>query len=171
MQPEFTRARLIWAAKFIGEANLAHESPGESVENSKTQIVPSLGSQMSLRCLARLRKEVEQVEKEFTSELFKIVHLDPTFNSVATGELSLNWRISFIPLQLDVAAQTPFLLDVFFPEKYPFEPPIVKMLTCALQHPNIDAQGDVCLDILRLPPSVNWASLTDREIGSQLSTL
>jgi len=37
------------------------------------------------------------------------------------------------------------------PSRYPFEPPSVQFLT-PVHHPNIDAAGRICLDLLNLPP-------------------
>ena len=49
-----------------------------------------------------------------------------------------------------------FKLDITFPREYPFRPPQVKAET-RIFHPNISAQGGICLDILK----DNWApSLT-----------
>lgn len=48
-----------------------------------------------------------------------------------------------------------FRLSVHVPERYPFEPPKVAFLTRVF-HPNIDASGRVCLDVLDLPPKGSW---------------
>lgn len=41
-----------------------------------------------------------------------------------------------------------FEVNLKFPPSYPFKPPIVKFITKTF-HPNIDAKGNVCLDILK----------------------
>ncbi|CAB3229310.1 unnamed protein product [Arctia plantaginis] len=48
-----------------------------------------------------------------------------------------------------------FKLTVTIPEKYPFEPPLVKFIT-PVYHPNIDKGGRICMDMLKMPPKGCW---------------
>ena len=48
-----------------------------------------------------------------------------------------------------------FEVDVAVGERYPFEPPSVRFLT-PVYHPNIDKEGRICLDLLKMPPAGSW---------------
>ncbi|XP_014294304.1 ubiquitin-conjugating enzyme E2 C [Halyomorpha halys] len=49
-----------------------------------------------------------------------------------------------------------FRLSVEFPHSYPYSPPLVRF-TSKCFHPNVDLQGNICLDILK----EKWSALYD----------
>ncbi|XP_031639545.1 ubiquitin-conjugating enzyme E2 T-like [Contarinia nasturtii] len=48
-----------------------------------------------------------------------------------------------------------FKIAMEFDEHYPFRPPSAKFLT-PVYHPNIDTDGKICLDVLRMPPGGSY---------------
>ncbi|KAJ1977743.1 Ubiquitin-conjugating enzyme E2 T [Dimargaris xerosporica] len=48
-----------------------------------------------------------------------------------------------------------FKLQVTIPDRYPFEPPQIHFKT-PVYHPNIDPQGRICLNLLKMPPHGDW---------------
>jgi ubiquitin-conjugating enzyme E2 T len=49
-----------------------------------------------------------------------------------------------------------FSLSIDLPERYPMEPPRVRFLT-PIYHPNIDSDGRICLDTLKMAPHGSWS--------------
>ena len=48
-----------------------------------------------------------------------------------------------------------FELELEIPDRYPFVPPRLKFVT-PVYHPNIDTQGRICMDLLKMPPNGGW---------------
>lgn len=46
-------------------------------------------------------------------------------------------------------------LEILIPENYPFSPPSIRFLT-KVYHLNIDDNGRICLDLIKMPPKGNW---------------
>ncbi|KAI8842553.1 ubiquitin-conjugating enzyme/RWD-like protein, partial [Chytridium lagenaria] len=49
-----------------------------------------------------------------------------------------------------------FQLMAKLPDRYPFEPPQVSFRT-PVYHPNVDAEGRICSDVLKMPPKGCWS--------------
>jgi ubiquitin-conjugating enzyme E2 T len=64
-----------------------------------------------------------------------------------------------------------FELEIRIPQRYPFEAPIIRFAT-KIFHPNVDEQGRICLDSLKLPPNGSWKpSLNLGQVLAQIQIL
>lgn len=95
--------------------------------------------------LTRLKREIEKLQK------------DPPTG--VTCYLKNN-KIDHLEVDITGPEESPyengvFKIEVMFSDKYPFEPPSLKFLT-KVYHPNIDTEGRICLDLLKMPPSGSW---------------
>jgi ubiquitin-conjugating enzyme E2 D/E len=86
----------------------------------------------------RIQKELKEISK------------DPPISCSAgpTGDDLFNWEAT-----IHGPADSPyeggvFVLDINFPENYPFKAPRVSFRT-RIYHPNINSNGGICLDILK----------------------
>ena len=75
---------------------------------------------------------------------------DPPSNCSAgpIGEDIFNWQATIMGPSDSPYQGGVFFLTIKFPPDYPFKPPKVQFNT-KIYHPNINANGGICLDILK----------------------
>lgn len=89
--------------------------------------------------LKRITKELQDIEK------------DPPTNCSAGPTDSndlFNWSATIMGPSDSPYQGGVFFLNIRFPSDYPFKPPKVTFTT-RIYHPNINANGSICLDILK----------------------
>jgi ubiquitin-conjugating enzyme E2 D/E len=90
--------------------------------------------------IKRLQKEISDIEKD----------TDAATNcsaGVQNGDL-FKWQATIIGPEETPYEGGVFSLDISFPADYPFKPPKITFET-KIYHPNINANGGICLDILK----------------------
>ncbi|KAH7944508.1 uncharacterized protein LOC119398663 [Rhipicephalus sanguineus] len=101
--------------------------------------LPASSCPVSTVALARIRRELEEIR------------YSPLTNCSA-GPISscdlFKWTATIVGPEETPYEGGVFLLDVTFPEDYPFNPPMVKFTT-KIYHINIVADQVICLDILK----------------------
>ena len=108
--------------------------------------------------LRRIQKELSDIQK------------DPPSNCSAgptTPSDKYNWSASIMGPEGSPYQGGIFFLSINFPSDYPFKPPKVRFTT-RVYHPNINAHGSICLNIL----SETWSpALTVSKLLLSISSL
>ncbi|XP_025258705.1 ubiquitin-conjugating enzyme E2 C-like isoform X3 [Theropithecus gelada] len=74
----------------------------------------------------------------------------------ARGPVGKRLQQELMTLMMSVYEDLRYKLSLEFPSGYPYNAPMVKFLT-PCYHPNVDTQGNICLDILK----DKWSALYD----------
>ncbi|KAK4226674.1 hypothetical protein QBC38DRAFT_510251 [Podospora fimiseda] len=91
----------------------------------------------------------EMALKRINKELTDLGRDPPSSCSAGpAGEDLFQWQATIMGPSDSPYAQGVFFLSIQFPTDYPFKPPKVQFTT-RIYHPNINANGSICLDILR----------------------
>lgn len=81
---------------------------------------------------------------------------DQSISAFPDGENLFSWVGTVWGPKDSVYEELKFKLSFQFPNSYPYTAPVVKFVTPCF-HPNVDTQGNICLDILK----DNWSALYD----------
>ncbi|KAG6334963.1 hypothetical protein ID866_4119 [Astraeus odoratus] len=104
------------------------------------QAVASPSAPLTLQTLANMTRGQELID----------LGRDPPSSCSAgpTGDNMFQWQATIMGPGDSPYAGGVFFLSISFPTDYPFKPPKVSFTT-KIYHPNINANGSICLDILR----------------------
>eukprot|EP00292_Cryptomonas_paramecium_P022051 CAMPEP_0113693002 /NCGR_PEP_ID=MMETSP0038_2-20120614/19421_1 /TAXON_ID=2898 /ORGANISM="Cryptomonas paramecium" /LENGTH=158 /DNA_ID=CAMNT_0000615023 /DNA_START=24 /DNA_END=500 /DNA_ORIENTATION=+ /assembly_acc=CAM_ASM_000170 len=111
----------------------------------------------SYMALKRINKELADLQK------------DPPSNCSAgpVGDDLFQWQATIMGPADSPYAGGVYFLNIHFPADYPFKPPKLQFTT-RIYHPNINANGSICLDILK----DQWSpALTISKVLLSLSSL
>lgn len=123
---------------------MSTEAASSSNQSTVSNIITK--SNTNIACISRINKELEMLQK------------DP-------GPGIAAWCINDDKMKLQAQIQGPqespyeagvFTLSISIPDRYPFEPPLVRFIT-PIYHPNIDSDGRICLDTLKMQPQGSWS--------------
>ena len=74
---------------------------------------------------------------------------DPTVTAFPDGDNLFHWVATVVGGKGTVYDGLRYKLSLTFPSRYPYTAPTVKFIT-PCYHPNVDNQGNICLDILKV---------------------
>lgn len=74
---------------------------------------------------------------------------NPGVSAFPDGDNLFHWVATITGAEGTVYEGLSYKLTLTFPSSYPYSPPVVKFTT-PCYHPNVDDQGNICLDILKV---------------------
>ncbi|KAF5274109.1 hypothetical protein FQR65_LT04507 [Abscondita terminalis] len=97
-----------------------------------------------------------QKQQRLLKELAKISQAPPKGIALSAKDDKLNvFEANILGPENTPYENGRFYLELLVPENYPFSPPSIKFLT-KVYHPNIDDNGRICLDLMKMPPKGSW---------------
>ncbi len=104
-------------------------------------------SQTNNRLIKRIMHEIKELEE------------DPVYN-VSAGPINesdvTKWQATIIGPKDTPYADGIFVINIIFTPEYPFKPPKINFIT-KIYHCNINANGGICLDILKDGGNGAWS--------------
>lgn len=85
-----------------------------------------------------------------------MMNQEKSISAFPEGENLFKWIGTISGPNDSVYENQKYKLSLQFPNSYPYTAPIVKFIT-AVFHPNVDTNGNICLDILK----DKWSALYD----------
>ncbi|XP_011495672.1 PREDICTED: ubiquitin-conjugating enzyme E2 T-like [Ceratosolen solmsi marchali] len=96
-----------------------------------------------------------QKSQRLNREIKRLLEHPPEGISCYTSDKLNYLSVNIIGPHGSLFAGSLFKLDLEIPSRYPFVPPRLKFVT-PVYHPNIDTQGRICMDLLKMPPNGGW---------------
>ncbi|EGG14123.1 ubiquitin-conjugating enzyme E2 [Cavenderia fasciculata] len=95
------------------------------------------------------KTDSHSVTKRLQSELMGLMMAGITgISAFPNSDNIFNWVGTIQGASGTVYENLEYKMSLQFPTDYPFKPPVVKFETACF-HPNVDVQGNICLDILK----------------------
>ncbi|CAH0551906.1 unnamed protein product [Brassicogethes aeneus] len=105
----------------------------------------------------KLQNDNHAVTKRLHKELMNLMmSQDKSISAFPEGENLFKWIGTISGPKDTVYEALKFKLSFLFPHSYPYTAPTVKFITPCF-HPNVDTNGNICLDILK----DKWSALYD----------
>lgn len=102
-----------------------------------------------LLVVSRLAAPINMAQRRIRKDLDDLRRDPPVQCSAGpVGEDLFKWKATVMGPTDSPYQGGLFLLDINFPANYPFKPPTVRFTT-RIYHPNIDSNGNICLEILK----------------------
>lgn len=96
-----------------------------------------------------------QKSQRLTREIKKLVEHPPEGIFCYAPDTTNVFKINILGPNSSPYEGALFELELEIPDRYPFVPPRLKFIT-SVYHPNIDNQGRICMDLLKMPPNGGW---------------
>jgi len=107
------------------------------------------GSKAGSAGAALAGQDGHSVTKRLQRELMTLMtSADPGISAFPDGDNLFHWKGTIVGAACTVYAGLKYHLSLEFAPSYPYTAPTVKFVTSCF-HPNVDEQGNICLDILK----------------------